>query len=333
MIKLGIIGTGWITHEFVKAAISTGKYCLTAVYSRKVKQAEAFGKEFGAVYFEDQLEVFMQSDQFDTVYIASPNSLHFFQGMLAAQCGKNIIVEKPAFSNEYEMEQIQLAVTENKVLYFEAARHVHEENFAILKEKIKALGEIKGANFTYMKYSSRYDAVLKGEEPNIFSLQYSGGALADLGVYLVYAAIDLFGVPVRYRYYPRVIETGADGSGTILFGYQKFDLVMNVGKVMNSHLESEIYGSKGTIELDQINDIRSIRFRMMDGTLENEWAKEAPKEIMSQEAEAFAQIILNRECEESANKYRYFTKLSVDVNRIMSNMRKEAGIIYPADRK
>ena len=39
-----------------------------------------------------------------------------------------------------------------------------------------------------MKYSSRYDQVLEGKEPNIFFSSFFWGALADLGVYLVYAA-------------------------------------------------------------------------------------------------------------------------------------------------
>lgn len=37
MINLGIIGTNWITHQFVQAALST-KYELTAVYSRHLEK-------------------------------------------------------------------------------------------------------------------------------------------------------------------------------------------------------------------------------------------------------------------------------------------------------
>ena len=37
MINLGIIGTNWITHQFVQAALSTKKYELTAVYSRHLE--------------------------------------------------------------------------------------------------------------------------------------------------------------------------------------------------------------------------------------------------------------------------------------------------------
>lgn len=34
MINLGIIGTNWITDQFVQAAHETGQYQLAAVYSR-----------------------------------------------------------------------------------------------------------------------------------------------------------------------------------------------------------------------------------------------------------------------------------------------------------
>ena len=42
MLKLGIIGTSWISHEFITAAHETGHYHLQAVYSRKMKTAQEF---------------------------------------------------------------------------------------------------------------------------------------------------------------------------------------------------------------------------------------------------------------------------------------------------
>ena len=43
MINLGIIGTNWITDQFVQAAHETGKYRLAAVYSRRLDTAQKFG--------------------------------------------------------------------------------------------------------------------------------------------------------------------------------------------------------------------------------------------------------------------------------------------------
>jgi predicted dehydrogenase len=40
MIRFAVIGTNWITRQFVDAAHETGKYKLTAVYSRSLEQAQ-----------------------------------------------------------------------------------------------------------------------------------------------------------------------------------------------------------------------------------------------------------------------------------------------------
>ena len=42
MIRFAVIGTNWITRQFVEAAHESGKYKLTAVYSRSLEQAQPF---------------------------------------------------------------------------------------------------------------------------------------------------------------------------------------------------------------------------------------------------------------------------------------------------
>jgi predicted dehydrogenase len=38
MIRFAVVGTNWITKQFVDAAHETGKYKLTAIYSRSLEQ-------------------------------------------------------------------------------------------------------------------------------------------------------------------------------------------------------------------------------------------------------------------------------------------------------
>ena len=68
-----------------------------------MKRAKEFGSKYSEdiVYF-DRLSDFFQSDSFDVVYIASPNSLHFEQAKAAIMAGKHAIVEKPITSNPQE---------------------------------------------------------------------------------------------------------------------------------------------------------------------------------------------------------------------------------------
>ena len=170
-----------ITHQFVQAALSTKKYELTAVYSRHLEKAQEFGSHYeGDIEFATDLKTFFNLAHLHTIYIASPNALHFEQAKAAIIAGKNVIVEKPAFSTPDEMAEIIELANKNRVYFFEAARNIHEQSFQKIAELLPLKNQILGANFSYMKYSSRYDQVLDGEEPNIFSTHFSGGALMDL---------------------------------------------------------------------------------------------------------------------------------------------------------
>lgn len=56
MINLGIIGTNWITQQFVEAARESGDYTLNAVYSRHIETAKQFAKKNNAKEVFDDLD-------------------------------------------------------------------------------------------------------------------------------------------------------------------------------------------------------------------------------------------------------------------------------------
>lgn len=332
MIHLGIIGTNWITDQFVQAAHETGRYQLTAVYSRKLATAQSFAEKYGEVTCVDDLTAFFQLEELDTVYIASPNSLHFEQAKQGILSGKNVIVEKPAFSTPSEMAEIIELANENQVLFFEAARNIHEKSFDTIASVLTEHGNIIGANFTYMKYSSRYDAVLAGEEPNIFSPHFSGGALVDLGVYPVYAALAWFGRPQNVYYFARKIMTGVDGIGTIILRYETFDVTIQTGKIGNSDLKSEIYFENGTLELNAVNAIEQAVFydRTNNETVLPVTAQANP---MVEEAADFAEVIENKTDPQLGARYEEWIELARDVNEAIYLMRKHAEISFDADKE
>lgn len=330
-LNLGIIGTNSITNVFVDAALESKLYSLKAVYSRSVEKAESFGKPYGADVFETDLTVFAQHPEIDVVYVASPNSLHFEQAIELMKHGKHVIVEKPMFSNPNEWEKATQTAKENNVFMFDAARHIHEENFQRVKAEVQNIENIQGANLTYMKYSSRYDNVLNGEEPNIFSLKFSGGALADLGVYLIYAAISWFGMPQSSHYFAQKVSTGVDGKGTMILRYPTFDVTMQTGKIASSYLPSEIYGLNKTISLDGVTGISAIEIIDRKSGLKDNIAKSAQKSPMIEEAIAFADVINHAEDKERLKDYQEWTNLSQQVNQVLYELRKDAGIVYPAD--
>ena len=81
------------------------------------------------------------------------------------------------------------------------------------------LGRIEQAHITYAQYSSRYDAYLRGENPNIFNPAMQAGALNDMGVYCVHMAVDLFGAPQDVRYLAELGPNGIDLAGRLTLTY------------------------------------------------------------------------------------------------------------------
>ena len=179
MLKLGIIGTGAISHHFIEAAHASQEFQLVAVYSRKLTTAQQFTSPYQNVSLFDNLEDFFQSE-FDVVYIASPNSLHYSQAKAALSAGKHVILEKPAVTQPQEWQELIQIAQEHHRFIFEAARNYHEEAFTTIKHFL-ADKQVLGADFNYAKYSSKMPDFLAGNTPNVNSDRYPGGAHNDLG--------------------------------------------------------------------------------------------------------------------------------------------------------
>lgn len=57
MIRFAVVGTNWITKQFVDAAHETGKYKLTAIYSRSLEQAQAFASDYPVEHLFTSLKI------------------------------------------------------------------------------------------------------------------------------------------------------------------------------------------------------------------------------------------------------------------------------------
>ena len=259
--------------------------------------------------------------------------MHFEQAKQAILAGKNVIVEKPAFSTPAEMDEIIELANQKQVFFFEAARNIHEQAFKTVADFLPLKDHILGADFSFMKYSSRYDQVLDGEEPNIFSPHFSGGALADLGVYPIYAALAWFGMPNESLYFDKKIRTGVDGLGTGILRYDDFDVTIRTGKITDSFQASEIYLTNGTLVLNAVNSIDEAVFHDREHTRREKLSVHQLENPMVEEANDFAKVIMNPTDRELGTFYEEWVELARNVNQVIYDMRKSAGIIFDADKK
>lgn len=324
MIRFGTIGTSWITSSFIEAAQLCGELNLVAVYSRSEEKAKMLADTYNATDIFTDIEAMANCKKIDMVYIASPNSLHFEQAILFLKNKKHVICEKPFFSNTKELEAALQTADENGVFLFEAIRNIHTPNFQILKAKLAMAGEIRSAILPYIKYSSRYDLFLQGEEPNIFSSNYSGGALVDLGVYPISLAVGLFGAPEKVSYHPVILRSGVDGSGTLVLEYENFVCTILCSKVSYSEMVCEIHGELGTFVLDDAAPISKIEY--VDSHTNESQIFSVPQDenSMVYEARNIAEIIQSN----NQKEYEKWRKLSTAVLQITEEARKQNNIIF-----
>ncbi|MGT2667135.1 Gfo/Idh/MocA family protein [Streptococcus rifensis] len=326
MLKLGIIGTGNIAHQFIQATQLAGGYMLSAIYSRRLETAIQFALPYGDIELFTELEAFVASD-LDVIYLASPNSLHYQQALMILEAGKHLIVEKPAFSNPKEFAHIIEVATSNQVLVLEAARNYHEANFDSIKAFLKDK-TIYGASFNFAQYSSRMENLLAGIYDNTFQGKMSGGALVDLGIYEIYAAYRLFGQPKTARYSADLLPTGVDVAGCGQLIYDNFQVSMIVRKNAQSSLANEIYTDQGTLILNHIQGLQSAQFRGLDGNTRTIPLKPL-QHLMLEEAQVFERILSKPE--EHQDLYTHLLTVAQQVNQTMTLMRQDANIQFEAD--
>lgn len=334
ILKLGTIGTSMITELFIQAAQQTEQYELHVVYSRNKEKAEAFAKPYKARKIYDQFDSFLSDSELDVIYIASPNSLHYEQTLAALRAKKHVIVEKPAFTQPDCWEKVEKLADEQGCVVIEAIRHIHEPNFKKVQEEIKDIGEIQGALFSYMSYSSRYDLVKEGEEPNIFSPKFAGGALMDLGVYTVYSAVALFGEPDSVQCFTQMIETNVDGRGVAILRYPNFDVTLLFAKTATSMIPGEIYGSKATLQLDSItviDKIKKIHAKTKESAMID--TEKVEKNMLFDEAKVYAEVLTDPNNPENKKKIDQWFLLSKKVGQTIYALRQEGGIIFPMDKE
>lgn len=325
MLKLGIIGTGTISHHFIEVAHTSGEYQLVAVYSRKLETAENFASIYNNVDLFDQMDAFLASS-FDVIYIASPNSLHYSQAKAALLSGKHVILEKPAVTQPHEWQDLVQTAKEHQCFIFEAARNYHEDAFATIKNFL-ANKQILGADFNYAKYSSKMPNLLTGDTPNVFSDRFAGGALMDLGIYPLYASIRLFGKPHDANYVAQQLENSIDLNGDGILFYPDYQVHIKAGKNITSNLPCEIYTTDGTLTLNTIEHIQSAIFTDHQGKELQLPIQQAPHN-MTEEVTNFTNMIKQAD----PTLYQSWIDDATHVHDLLYTMRQDAGIRFEAEK-
>lgn len=248
-IKVGIIGAGWIAHKMAQALAPLNDAEVYAIASRSAEKAEEFAKEYGIERAYGSYEALVSDENVDLVYIATPHSHHYQHARLAIEHGRNVLVEKAFTANARQAKELIELAHERKVFLTEAIW----TRYMPLSHKVKELmdsgiiGEprILTATLCYMME----------EKERIIRPDLCGGALLDLGVYVLNFARMYFGTDIaRTVTNCHLGSTGMDMMESISLSYADGRMAnLQAGCLTLNDRQGIISGTEGYIRIDNVN--------------------------------------------------------------------------------
>jgi nucleoside-diphosphate-sugar epimerase/predicted dehydrogenase len=95
LLKVGFLGTGYISHWHAKALRSVANASLTAVCDRDLGRAHAFAARHGVVGVHASLQAMLTAGQLDVIHVLLPPDLHAPSAAHIIDAGMHVLLEKP----------------------------------------------------------------------------------------------------------------------------------------------------------------------------------------------------------------------------------------------
>jgi len=177
ILRVGIIGTGWIAEKAAITLNGLNKCTCYAIGSRTLEKAEAFARKWNIAKAYGSYGELIADKDVDLVYVATPHSHHYDVTKEALLTGKPCLVEKAFMANHRQAKEVVDLARERKVFLAEAIWTRYQPARKMVKDLIDSgrIGTPRLVTAT-LGYSM-------GEKPRIMRADLCGGALLDLGVY------------------------------------------------------------------------------------------------------------------------------------------------------
>ncbi len=320
-MKIGFLGAGNIAVTMATTLQSVkGAECY-AVASRDKKRAQEFADKFG---FEKAYGSYtdMLSDPYvKLVYISTPHSHHYDHIKMCLDHDKHVICEKAFTANAAQAEEV-LAIAEEKNLFITEAiwtRYMPMRNTInrVIRSGIIGKPTSLSANLGYpLEHVKR-----------LTSPELAGGALLDLGVYVLNFASMVFGDEITGIVADCIkYDSGVDAQETIMLTYSDGKMAsLYVTMLAQTDRRGIINGSNGYIEIENINNYESIRVYNLERKVVAEYA--APVQITGYEYEINSAMDAIKEGALECREMPHYE--IVRMMQLMDSLREAWGIKFP----
>jgi predicted dehydrogenase len=195
-LRWGILSTANIATEKVIPGIQKAARCeVVAVGSRDVDRARRAADRLAIPRVHGSYEALLADPEVDAVYIPLPNHLHAEWTIAAARAGKHVLCEKPLALTAADAEGMLDACEAEGVRLMEAFMYRLHPSWVAVRELVSSgrIGRLVAVDSWFSYFND--------DATNIRNIRdYGGGALYDIGCYLVNLSRMLSGAePVRVK--------------------------------------------------------------------------------------------------------------------------------------
>lgn len=333
-MNIGVCGCGtiasWISDILNQLNSKTiVKYGVASAFAA---ECQPFADKWGWEKVYDSYDALMQDPAIDLVYIAVPNSFHHEVCLKALNYGKNVVCEKPFAVNDKQAAEM-IALAEEKGLFLaEALWPSFLPSRQLIDDEIASgsIGQVTGAELVSLSYVLFLERVKR--------LDLGGGALLDMGPYMLGRMTDHFGLDIAsiegtFEH----LDTGVDSRDDYTITYKDGKTVHCRSTIDTPHEEGQEYGqingTKGSIWFDSISNPQDIRVLDLEGNVVKQIAvppmihgTEVPF-IAGYEYEflAFERALAEgrTECPEATHAQ------TLTIAHVMTELRRQANVVFP----
>ncbi|MGW0702191.1 Gfo/Idh/MocA family protein [Streptomyces sp. NPDC002867] len=248
-VRIGVIGCADIAVRRMLPAFEAGPHTeIVAVASRSPQKAERVAERYGARAVRGYADL-LDLKEVDAVYVPLPASLHGPWAEAALRAGKHVLAEKPLTTSAARTGHLFDLARERGLALMENVMFVHHPRHETVRRLLAdgAIGELRSLHAAFT-VPALPDADIR-HRPEL-----GGGALADVGLYPLRAALHFLGPGLEVvgaslaRGRTREVET----SGAALLRTPGGTTAHITFGIEHAYLSRyELWGSEGRITVDR----------------------------------------------------------------------------------
>jgi len=315
------LGCGVIANQLAQALIKDGRN-LYGVANRTYANAAAFAEKYGIAKVYETIPDIYTDDDVDIIYISTPHNTHIEYIKEALKHGKHVLCEKSITLNSDELREAQDLASKHHVILAEAMTIYHMPLYKKLNELIKegTLGELRMIQMNFGSYKE-YDM-----SNRFFNKSLAGGAMLDIGVYaLSFIRWFMSKAPNQVVSQVSMAPSGVDEQAGIL-------LMNDVGEMATVSLSLHAKQPKrGLIAFDK-GYVEIYEYPRSDKaviTYTDDNRQEVVEAGNTKDALYYEIIDMEQAVSDETNEMHL--DYSIDVMKIMTDIRKEWGLYYPEE--